>query len=84
MVPVNELKISKVWLDEMETECDRCGFCGYLCPEVFEVPDKMVVKKDVDLERFKGEIIEAANSCPTQVIAVEFDKSGKRDYPLRA
>lgn len=65
------MAISKVWLDESENECISCGACESICSEVFEVPDKMVVKQGVNFSSFESEIIEAADSCPTQVIGYE-------------
>jgi hypothetical protein len=47
-------------------------------PEVFEVPEKMVVRKDADLTLVK-EIEKAAEDCPVATIAIEYDHSGKRD-----
>lgn len=84
MVPIHSKRISKVWLDELKAECDKCCFCQHLCPDVFEVPDKMIVKNDADFVVYDMKIVEAAYSCPTQVIAIEYDQSGKRDYPLPA
>jgi ferredoxin len=72
------MAITKVWLDESENECTMCGACEAVCPEVFEVPEKMVVKADADLSLI-DEIEEAAQSCPVDVIAIEHDNSGKRD-----
>jgi len=72
------MAITKVWLDESENECTMCGACEAVCPEVFEVPEKMVVKTDADLS-LTDEIEEAAQSCPVDVIALEHDNSGKRD-----
>lgn len=65
------MAISKVWLNEKDDECISCGACESICPSVFEVPDKMVVKKGVDFSSFEAEIIDAADSCPTQVISYE-------------
>jgi ferredoxin len=65
------MAIKKVWLDESENECISCGACETICSEVFEIPDKMVVVGGVDFSSFESEIIEAADSCPTQVIAYE-------------
>jgi len=65
------MAISKVWLDETNDECISCGMCESLCGDVFEVPDKMVVKDGVDYNAFEGEIKEAADSCPVSVIHVE-------------
>jgi ferredoxin len=42
-----------------------------MAPEVFEVPDKMVVKPDADLVENDSDIREAVDSCPTQVIKFE-------------
>jgi ferredoxin len=65
------MAINKVWLDESENECISCGACEAVCSEVFSVPDKMKVNEGVDFNQFEPEIIEAAESCPTQVIAYE-------------
>lgn len=65
------MAIQKVWLDERDNECISCGACESVCPEVFEVPDKMIVKDGIDFNAYEAEIIEAADSCPTQVIAYE-------------
>lgn len=72
------MAITRVWLDESKEDCTMCGLCQSMCPKVFVVPEKMVVREDADLS-CKSEIIEAANSCPVDVIAIEFDRSGKRD-----
>ena len=65
------MSIKKVWLDESENECISCGACESACPEVFEVPEKMVVKKDVDFNSFESQIKDAVDSCPTEVIKFE-------------
>jgi ferredoxin len=62
------MSIKKVWLDESENECIACGACELACPEVFEVPDKMVVKQGVDFNKYEWQILDAVNSCPTEVI----------------
>ena len=73
------MAITKVWLDESENECAMCGACEAICPDVFEVPEKMVVKDGADLDANASEIEEAAQGCPAGVIAIENDNSGKRD-----
>jgi ferredoxin len=65
------MAIVKVWLDESESECISCGNCADAAPEVFEVPDKMVVKPGVDFSKYEDEIKEAADICPTEVIKYE-------------
>ncbi|MEJ5188766.1 MAG: ferredoxin [Breznakiellaceae bacterium] len=65
------MAISKVWLDESNDECISCGNCEAICPEVFEVPDKMVVKGGVDFSKYEDKIREAIESCPTGVIKAE-------------
>ena len=67
------MTIKKVWLDESEDECTSCDLCATIAPEVFEVPDKMVVKQNAILSENDEEIKEAAESCPTQVIKIEED-----------
>jgi ferredoxin len=65
------MAIKSVRLDESKDECISCGNCEAICPAVFEVPDKMVVKKGVDFSAHEDTIREAAASCPTNVIVVE-------------
>ena len=65
------MSITKVWLDETDDECISCGACETACPEVFEVPDKMVVKKGVDFSKYNAEIKDAVDVCPTSVIKYE-------------
>lgn len=65
------MAISKVWLDESDGECIACGNCESACPEVFAVPDKMVVKAGVDYSAYETEIQEAIDACPTAVIKTE-------------
>jgi ferredoxin len=72
--------ITKVWLDETKDECTMCGVCEATCPEVFEVPEKMAVKAGADLS-LTEKIVESAECCPTGVIGIEYDHSGKRDNP---
>lgn len=65
------MSIKRVWLDESENECISCGACEAACPEVFEVPDTMIVKRGVDFSKYEAEILDAADSCPTEVIKYE-------------
>lgn len=65
------MAIKRVWLDESEDECISCGNCENVCPEVFEIPDKMVVKEGVDFSQYESEIKEAVDICPTNVIKYE-------------
>lgn len=65
------MTIKRVWLDETDDECISCGACEATCPEVFEVPDKMIVKPGVDFSLYESGIIEAADECPTSVIKYE-------------
>ena len=65
------MKITKVWLDESTDECTSCGLCEQIAPNVFEVPDKMIVKENVDFDAFKRDIKDAVDSCPVNVIQYE-------------
>lgn len=65
------MPIINVRLDESENECISCGACESICPDVFEVPDKMIVKEGIDYNAYESEIKEAAESCPTLVIAYD-------------
>jgi len=67
------MAIKKVWLDESEDECTSCDLCAETAPEVFEVPDKMIVLPDADLVKNEADILEAVDGCPTQVIKIEED-----------
>lgn len=57
--------MKKVWI---EPGCITCGKCEFIAPEVFEVLDIAYVKRDIDPERYKNLIKEAAKSCPVSVI----------------
>ena len=70
--------ITKAWLDESKNECTMCGACEATCPEVFEVPEKMIVLETPDYS-LTNAIEEAALGCPVDTIALEYDKSGARD-----
>ncbi len=65
------MKITRVWLDESEDECTSCDLCASIAPDVFEVPDKMVVIEGVDFNEYIDDIIDAAESCPVEVIKYE-------------
>jgi ferredoxin len=67
----NIMAIIRVWLDESEDECTSCGLCEDIAPDVFQVPDKMIVLPDADLISNEDAIIDAAESCPTEVIKYE-------------
>ena len=72
------MKITRVWLDESQQDCTMCGLCKTNCPDVFDVPEKMIVKGDADLAQVKN-IEKAAAECPVNVIAIEYNNSGRRD-----
>lgn len=61
------MAIKKVWIEE---GCTACGLCADVCPEVFEVDDEAIVKKDADLSK-EACIKEAAESCPVEIIKFE-------------
>lgn len=65
------MAIKKVWLDESNDICIACGICEGLCPDVFEVGDKMAVKPLADYAKYEKEIQEAVDTCPTGVINIE-------------
>lgn len=62
------MAITKVWLDETNDECVSCGACEAICPDVFTVPDKMVVNEKADFSAYESEIQESVDSCPSGVI----------------
>jgi len=63
------MAISKVWIEE---GCIVCNACEDICPDVFTVTDETTVINDgVDVSEHEEEIIEAAESCPVEVIKYE-------------
>jgi ferredoxin len=62
------MTIKKVSIEE---GCIVCGLCEELCPEVFEVGDKAVVKDGAELEKNESGIKNAAENCPVEIIKYE-------------
>jgi ferredoxin len=63
------MAISKVWIEE---GCTLCGMCEEECPEVFELGDESaVVKEEIVPAEHEDCIINAAESCPVQIILFE-------------
>lgn len=62
------MAIKKVWIEE---GCTACGVCEDICPEVFTVEDEATVIEGAEFGEFENEIIEAAESCPVEVIKYE-------------
>ena len=65
------MQITKVWLDESNDECTSCGLCESIAPDIFEVPDKMVVNSNANFNDSIADIKDAADSCPVGVIKFE-------------
>ncbi|OGI03226.1 MAG: 4Fe-4S ferredoxin [Candidatus Margulisbacteria bacterium GWF2_38_17] len=59
------MAISEVWIVD---GCISCGACEAAAPEVFVVPELAEIKSGVDFNQHEGEIKEAAESCPVNVI----------------
>ncbi len=62
------MAIKKVVIEE---GCTSCALCEDICPEVFEMPDEAQVKEGVNFDDFEEGIIEAAESCPVEIIKYE-------------
>ncbi len=62
------MAITKVYIEE---GCTVCGLCEEICPDVFEIEDEAQVKEGADLSANEEDIIEAAESCPVEVIKYE-------------
>ena len=62
------MAIKKVWIEE---GCTACGLCESICPEVFVVEDEAKVIDGVDFSQHEDGIIDAAESCPVEVIKYE-------------
>jgi len=60
------MAITKVWIED---GCTGCGLSEAICPEVFKVIDgEATVIDGVDFSKYEKKIIEAAESCPVEVI----------------
>jgi len=55
----------------IEEGCTACGMCEEICPEVFEMPDEAQVIEGADYSAHEDNIIEAAESCPVEIIKYE-------------
>ena len=65
------MAIKKVWIEE---GCTICGLCEDECPDVFEMGDDSAqIKEDADLSANADDIVNAAESCPVEVIQYEED-----------
>ncbi len=63
------MAISKVWIEE---DCTACELCVDICPEVFEMgDDTAVVIENAKIDVFEDKVVEAAESCPVEVIRYE-------------
>jgi len=59
------MAIKKVWIND---GCTSCGLCEEICPEVFKVNDESTVMEGVEFSDYEKKIIEAAESCPVEII----------------
>ena len=62
------MAIIRVWIEE---GCITCGMSEDECPEVFKVDEKLdssTVIEGVDFSLYEGQIKEAAEDCPVEVI----------------
>jgi ferredoxin len=59
------MAIKKVWIEE---GCTACGLCEDICPEVFVLEDQAIVIEGVNYSDYEKQIMEAADSCPVEVI----------------
>lgn len=66
------MKIVKVWRDDSVNTCVTCKICQAFAPRVFKVFDKMIIMPGIDYNLYENEIKEAAESCPTQIIKIEY------------
>ena len=65
------MSIRRVWIEE---GCTLCGMCEEECPEVFELGDDSAqVIEDADFGESEDTIVNAAESCPVQIIQFEED-----------
>ena len=59
------MAINKVWIED---GCTACGLCSDICPEVFVLKDVATVVEGIRYSDFEEMIVEAAESCPVEVI----------------
>ncbi len=65
------MSIRRVWIEE---GCTLCGMCEEECPEVFELGDDSAqVIEEADFSGSEDSIVNAAESCPVQIIHFEED-----------
>jgi ferredoxin len=59
---------------EVTDDCISCGICCDICPDVFKMGDVYaeVILNPVE-EKYRDEVEEAADSCPTSAIMVNED-----------
>jgi ferredoxin len=62
------MAIKKVWIED---GCTSCGLCEEICPEVFKIEEMATVIEGAVFDNFEKQIIEAAESCPVEVIKYE-------------
>lgn len=62
------MAIAKVWVED---GCISCGLCEETAQEIFEINDVSEVKQGADFNKHEADIIEAAESCPVEVIKYE-------------
>lgn len=69
--------MKKVWI---APGCITCGRCEFIAPEIFEVLDVAYVKNAADLSKHEAAILQAAQTCPVQVIKhIGEDKSSETE-----
>lgn len=62
------MAIKKVWIED---GCTACGLCEDICPDVFKLDDAATVIVGANFNDNEAQIIEAAESCPAEVIKYE-------------
>ncbi|MBS0010619.1 MAG: ferredoxin [Bacteroidales bacterium] len=62
------MAIKKVWIED---GCTACGVCEDLCPDVFRIEEFAELIEGADFSANEECIIEAAESCPVEVIKFE-------------
>lgn len=51
--------------------CISCGLCAEICPDVFRIAEDGLAEVYASPEENVDSVIEAAESCPVQVIQAE-------------
>lgn len=53
--------------------CISCGTCEVICPKVFELKGTATVRSEVEVQKYKECVQEAAEMCPVKALEIEWE-----------